>query len=167
MLKEFRWKYTSKTRVCWHVCRITWMTMPIIVQITLASGRLWRTKQEWKEVTSAYRKWWTRGFYRWDIRLSQSTSTDRVELPKFHKNIFWWMTQKSLILNTLHHLGKTDANYIAEWNWSHLCMGFLYFNSSYFKSKPILFNYNHRNVHFFLFKQFATNGLCPLHTQQM
>ena len=114
-----------------HVCRITWMNIPMTVQITLVCGRLWRTKQERKEVTSAYRKWWTRGSYRWDIRLSQSTSTDKVEVRKSHKNISWWLIQKSLILNTLHHLGKVDANYIADWSCLHLCMGLLCFNSSF------------------------------------
>ena len=137
------------------------MNIPMIVQITLVCGRLWRTKQERKEVTSAYRKWWTRGSYRWDIRLSQSTSTDKVELPKSHKNISWWMIQKSLILNTLHHLGKIDANYIADWSCLHLCMGLLCFNSSYFKSKQTLFNSNNTNIHFFCTPS-ATNG-CALY----
>ena len=127
------------------------MNIPMTVQITLVCGRLWRTKQERKEVTSAYRKWWTRGSYRWDIRLSQSTSTDKVEVRKSHKNISWWMIQKSLILNTLHHLGKVDANYIADWSCLHLCMGLLCFNSSYFKSKQTLFNSNNTNIHFFLY----------------
>ena len=109
-----------------HVCRITWMTIATIVQITLASGKLWRTKQERKGVTSAYRKWWTRGSYRWDIWLSLSTSTDRVELPKFHRNISWWMMQKILIRNTLHHLGKIYTSLIKHWGCQHLCVNQLY-----------------------------------------
>ena len=124
-----------------HVCRITWMTIPMIVQITLVSGRLWRTKQEQKEVTSAYRKWWIRGFYRWDIRLSLSTSTDRVELHKFRRNIFWWMIQRILIRNSLRHLGKIYTSLIKHWGCQHLCMDQLYVNCSslktnYCKKKP-------------------------------
>ena len=45
-------------------------------------------------------------------------------------------------------------------------MGWLCFNSSHFKSKLTSINSNNTNVHF-LCPPVATNGWCPLRTQQM